>query len=190
MDEKFTAFYRVLDPQDNQTGGGSASAVAGAMAASLVGMVARVSVGKKNMTLPDETYQKIDAEAQVLSARLLEGSNRDSEAFDAVMQAYRLPKATDDEKAARRSAIDRAMLTATQTPLANATACADVLALAGQLKERSNTNAASDLECAVFLAQAGLRGALSNVAINLANLPELTAAPLHAQADALRQLLD
>ena len=79
------AFTRVLDPTDNVTGGGAASAVAGSMAAALVGMVARVSVGKKNMPEPDAFYQAIDAEAQALSLTLLEGSNADSAAFDRVM---------------------------------------------------------------------------------------------------------
>lgn len=172
MTPSLLAFTRVLDSTDNVTGGGAASAVAGAMAAALVGMVARVSAGKKNMPDPDAFYQDIDAQAQALSTTLLEGSNADSAAFDRVMDAYRLPKATDEEKAARTAAIQKAITGATETPLQNAEACARVLELASQLEGRSNINAASDLECAVFLATAGLKGALSNAEINIGSLKD------------------
>lgn len=172
MTPSLLAFHRILDPTDNVTGGGAASAVAGSMAAALVGMVARVSVGKKNMPEPDAFYQAIDAEAQSLSTTLLEGSNADSAAFDRVMDAYRLPKATDEEKAARTVAIQHAITGATETPLHNAEGCARALELAAQLVGRSNTNAASDLECALFLATAGLKGALSNAEINIGSLKD------------------
>ena len=172
MTPSLLAFHRILDPTDNVTGGGAASAVAGSMAAALVGMVARVSVGKKNMPEPDAFYQAIDAEAQTLSLTLLEGSNADSAAFDRVMDAYRLPKATDEEKAARTAAIQQATIGATETPLQNAANCARALELAAQLEGRSNPNAASDLECALFLATAGLKGALSNAEINIGSIKD------------------
>ena len=172
MNNQLTAFTRVLAPNDNATGGGAASAVAGAMAAALVGMVARVSEGKKNMPEPDAFYRDMDAQAQSLSNTLLDGSNADSAAFDRVMDAFRLPKATDDEKAARTAAIQQATIGATETPLQNAKNCARVLAIAAQLEGRSNTNAASDLECAIFLATAGLKGALSNAEINIGSIKD------------------
>ncbi len=167
MDEKFFAFLRVIDPEDNVTGGGAASAVAGAMGASLVGMVARLSAGKKNMPEPDSYYRAVDQKTQRLMLDLFEGSNADSRAFDAVMAAYRLPKETDEEKAVRIAAIQTATIGATETPVQNAEKCAQVLAAARELVGRSNANAASDLECAIFLAEAGLKGALSNADINI-----------------------
>jgi len=172
MTPSHLAFTRILDPNDNATGGGAASAVAGAMAAALVGMVARVSVGKKNMPEPDAFYQAIDAQAQALSNTLLDGSNADSAAFDKVMDAFRLPKSTDEEKTARSAAIQQATIGATETPLQNAENCARALALAAQLEGRSNVNAASDLECALFLATAGLKGALSNAEINIGSIKD------------------
>lgn len=172
MTGQLTAFHRILDPADNVTGGGAASAVAGAMAAALVGMVARVSVGKKNMPEPDAFYQDIDTQAQALANALLAGSNADSVAFDKVMAAYRLPKDTQEQKAARSQAIQQAIIGATEVPLQNAGACAGVLALAAQLEGRSNPNAASDLECAVYLASAGLKGALSNAKINIGSIKD------------------
>ena len=172
MDENIAAFLRVLDPDDNATGGGTASAVVGAMAAGLVGMVARLSVGKKNMPEPNSFYQEIDEEAQELSTELFAGGHRDSKAFDKVMRAFRLSKFTDQEKVARSQAIQDSILNATRVPLANAENCALTLDLAATLEGRSNLNAASDLECAQYLAQAGLKGALSNVQINLTSIKD------------------
>ena len=172
MDDKLTAFLRVIDEEDNATGGGAASAVAGAMAASLVGMVARLSVGKKNMPYEDGEYATVNEQAQRLSAELFSGSNADSSAFDAVMTAFRLPKATEDEKAIRSRAIQEATVGATEVPMQNAERCATVLKLAHQLTGKSNVNAASDLECAVFLAEAGLKGALSNAEINISGIKD------------------
>lgn len=181
MTPSLLAFTRVLDPADNVTGGGAASAIAGSMAAALVGMVARVSIGKKNMPEPDAFYQDLDAQAQALSTTLLEGSNADSAAFDRVMASYRLPKATDEEKAARSAAIQQATIGATETPLQNAENCARALALAAQLVGRSNINAASDLECAIFLATAGLKGALSNAEINIGSIKDESVAAAFAK---------
>ncbi len=95
------AFLKVLDPEDDSTGGGAASAVAGAMAAGLAGMVARVSTGKPDME-SDEFYDEIDGRAQTLTRELLAGAADDSTAFEAVMAGFRMPKDTDGQKAAHR----------------------------------------------------------------------------------------
>lgn len=161
-----TTFLRVLDPADNSTGGGSASAIAGGMAAALVAMVARLSVNGAGGD-PDAYYAAIAEEGAALSQALLAGADADAGSFAAVMAAYRLPKATDDEKAARGAAIRAAMTYATRVPLHNAELCADALALAGRLEGRSNPRALSDLQAAGHLARAGLLGCLANVEINL-----------------------
>jgi len=172
MEIDLTAFNGVLDPADNITGGGAASAIASAMAAGLVGLVARVSIGKKNMVEPDEVYREIDARSQELANELVAGSNADSAAFGKVMDAYRLPRETDEEKADRSAAIQSATAGATDVPLANAAHGLQVLELAARLEGKSNVNALSDLECAVFLAKAGVEGALSNAAINIEGLSD------------------
>lgn len=174
MMEEFdtTAFLRVINPEDNQTGGGAASAIAGAMAASLVGMVARLSIGRRNMPLTDEDYRSVDEEAQKLVKRLFGISNQDSSAFDAVISAYRMPKSTEEEKEIRSEAIQEAIIGATEVPLESARSCVKVLELVSELRGRSNKNAASDLECAVFLAKAGIKGALSNANINILSIKD------------------
>jgi formiminotetrahydrofolate cyclodeaminase len=189
-DEDLAAFLKVLDPSDDQTGGGTASAVAGAMAAGLAGMVARLSIGREGLE-PESYYREIDAEAQVLTGSLMDGGGEDSEAFGAVMRAFTLPKCTDEEKATRSAAIQDAMVDATRVPLENAERCARVVGLVERLRDRSNPNASSDLEVAGTLARTALEGCLANVAINLESLKdEETAADLGARASALREAMD
>jgi formiminotetrahydrofolate cyclodeaminase len=166
MDDNVVAFLKVLDSNDNTTGGGTAAAVAGAMAAALAAMVARLSSGKPGME-PDEYYAERADALSLLADELFDGGRQDSEAFASVRQAFRLPKNSDEEKAVRSQAIQAAWKNAAEIPLSNAQRCARVLALAGELEGRSNENAASDLACAFYLGQAGLKGCLENVAINL-----------------------
>lgn len=182
---QMAAFHRVLDPLDNSTGGGTASAVAGAMAAALVAMVARLSVGA-NAAEPEAFYQGVAQEAGELRKALLAGAEEDALSFDAVMAAFRLPKATDAEKEARRAAIHEATVYATRVPLHNAESCAAVLDLAAQLEGRSNPRALSDLQSAGYLARAGLLGCLANVDINLPGVKdEAVAGEIRARAAAL-----
>jgi formiminotetrahydrofolate cyclodeaminase len=187
MDEALGAFLKVLDPTDNSTGGGTASAVAGAMAAALVSMVARLSVGKPGME--DESfYREIIFEAEGLSRRLYQGGAEDSRAFEAIRDAYKLPRTTPEEKERRLAAIQEATLQAARIPLDNAEACRQVLSLHQKLQGRFNPNAASDLECAAHLAQAGLSGCLANVEVNLRSLKdEKMGAELSARVRALRK---
>jgi formiminotetrahydrofolate cyclodeaminase len=166
MDQNINAFRRVLDATDNSTGGGTASSVAGAMAAGLVAMVARLSMGKKGLA-PPKQYEPIAAEAEKLSKTLFDGGHEDAAAFDRVSSAYKMPKETIDEKASRGLAIQTAMIHAAEVPLSNAGQCKRVLELCRSLEDSFNTNAASDLECAGYLATAGLKGCAANVRINL-----------------------
>jgi formiminotetrahydrofolate cyclodeaminase len=181
------AFQRVLDPADNATGGGAASAIAGAMAAALVSMVARLSIGK-GFTDMEPHYHVLGAEAEALVSELLAGADADAAAFDAVSAAYRLPKGSDEERQRRSTCIQEALARASRTPLANAERCKRVLDLSRQLVGRSNPNTASDLECAQLLARAGLYGCLSNLETNLRALKdESLHASLSWQAARLRE---
>ena len=171
MDENIRAFLRVLDANDNSTGGGTASAIAGAMGAALVAMVARLSIGKDGMK-QDSYYHPIIDEAEALSKELFEGGREDAEAFDGIRQAYRWPKESVQEKTERSQAIQKAFIHATEVPLANAKMCARSLELAEKLIHRSNPNAVSDLICGQYLARAGTRGCLENVQINLSMIKD------------------
>lgn len=188
MDANLAAFSKVLDPEDTTTGGGTASAIAGAMAGALVAMVARLPRGTDGPE-PDLFYIEIAVEAAALSGMLLDGGNEDSQAFVFVRSAFRLPKQTDEQKASRRAAIQGAWLYASLVPLTNAERCARVLELGAQLRGRSNLSAASDLESALHLARAGVLGCLETIAANLPSIKdEDVVAELTARASALRTL--
>ncbi len=171
MEKNLNAFLKVLDSQDNSTGGGSASSIAGAMAAGLAGMVARLSMGKKDLE-PSDHYEAIARQAEKLSTDLLAGSNKDSDAFALVSDAFGLPKETDEEKTARSQAIKNGMTLCAEVPLKNAAMCLEVNELCEKLVKKYNTNASSDLECAQHLAQAGLKGCAANVRVNLPYLKD------------------
>ena len=169
MNDNIAAFSKVLDPNDNSTGGGTASAVAGAMAAALVAMVARLSIGREGSEAAS-FYKTLVSEAELLATELFTGGWKDSEAFADVMASFKMPKETEEQQTVRRQAIDEAMLKATRTPLINAEKCRQVLDLKQKLEGLSNPNTASDLECAGHLAKAGLLGCLANVKINVPSL--------------------
>lgn len=170
----------IMDSKDVTVGGGSSSAVAAAMAAGLIGMVARLSVEKNGKTygLPDGEYLACADELDRLMSDLKKGACDDAEAYLGIKAAYALPKETDAQKTARRAAIEDAAVTAANVPLANAKRAAVVLAWALKLKGHSNPNAGSDLACGEMLAAMAVKGAGMNVE---ANLP-LIATPARREA--------
>lgn len=173
MESNIEALERVFDPSDNSTGGGTASCVAGAMAAGLIGMVARLSMGKEEL-MPAEHYKRIARRAEQLSRELFDGGRIDSDAFDVVSSAFKMPKETTEQKQTRSLAIQKGMLHCTEVPLANALKCREVSNLADQLADKFNINAASDLQCAQYLSTAGLNGCAANVRINLPAIKDQT----------------
>ncbi len=171
MKKNIDAFLKVLDSSDNATGGGTASCIAGAMAAGLVGMVARLSMGKDGL-LPTARYEGIAMRAEELARVLFDGGRIDSEAFAVVSSAFKLPKETLEQKQARSLAIQQGMLHCAEVPLANARRCREVAELADKLAEKFNANATSDLQCGQYLAAAGLKGCAANVRINLPSIKD------------------
>lgn len=171
VDKNIDAFLKVMDGKDNSTGGGSASSIAGAMAAGLAGMVARLSVGKKDLE-STEHYNTIATHAETLCQKLFAGGSQDSEAFAVVSTAFCMPKGTDEEKAARSQAIKDGMTRCAEVPLQNAALCGQVMTLCSRLEKSYNIATASDLECAKHLAEAGLRGCAANVRVNLPYLKD------------------
>ncbi|MBE7471201.1 MAG: cyclodeaminase/cyclohydrolase family protein [Anaerolineales bacterium] len=148
-------------------GGGGAAALSGAMGAALVSMVCNLTIGKEKFAAVEGRMQEILRQAELLRARLTQMIEDDVVAFDTVMAAYRLPKASDEEKAARTTAIQEASKNATLVPLAAAHACAEVIDLCRPTAEMGNPNVVSDAGVAVLCAQAGLKAAALNVLINL-----------------------
>ena len=163
------AAFRATEPTP---GGGSASALGGAIGASLLAMVA--GLPKPRTRTPEEEQQLADARIRctTIADRLVALMDRDSAAYDGVVAAFRLPKNSEDEKAARSVRIQEALRAATETPLEVMRACLEALHLAGTVAAFGNANAASDVQVGLELLGAGLRGAGMNVAINLTSLKD------------------
>jgi methenyltetrahydrofolate cyclohydrolase len=153
-------------------GGGSASALAGAAGAALLSMVAGMPKNRASTGGESEQLQSAAARCSALSDALLDLVDRDSEAYDAVVAAYRLPKTSDAEKLARRTAIQEAMKTAADTPLESMRRVAEALELAPLVAQFGNRRAASDVEVALELLRAAQRGARANVEINLGSIDD------------------
>jgi formiminotetrahydrofolate cyclodeaminase len=153
-------------------GGGGAAAVSGAIGAALVSMVANLTIGKKSYEAVSEDLKLVNAKAEALRAELTGAIEEDVVAFDAVMGAYRLPRATDAEKATRTAAIQAALKDATQAPLRTVKACYDVILLSAVVAEKGNLNVISDAGVAALAANAGLRSAALNVYINAKSIKD------------------
>jgi formiminotetrahydrofolate cyclodeaminase len=170
IDHSLEEFSEILASKSPTPGGGSISALAGALGADLISMVCRLSIGnekyKSSLNLLNESLDK----AQSLSTSLLKRVDLDSEAFNGVMAAFRMPKETEKEKRERGDAIQAGFKEAVQSPLAIASECLEVLKLAEKLIGKFNINAMSDFGVAALQAHAGLAGAVMNVRINLPSI--------------------
>jgi formiminotetrahydrofolate cyclodeaminase len=150
-------------------GGGAAAAVAGSLAAALVGMIGRLTL-KREQGNPE--LEGITQQADRLREELLELAERDAEAFQGVLAAYRLPKSDEDERAERRQAIQEALKAATEIPFRTASACASVLELAQRAVNYGLRSAVSDAATAACLAEAALHSAVLNVETNLKSIED------------------
>lgn len=148
-------------------GGGSASALAGAVGASLLAMVAALPKTGAKTEADEERFRGAGRRCAAASAQLATLIDRDSEAYEQVMAAYKLPKTTDEEKAARSAEIQRALQSAISPPLGVMRACAAAVDDAIVIADFGNPSAASDVQVALELLAAALRGARLNVEINL-----------------------
>ncbi len=153
-------------------GGGAVAALAGALAAALVAMVGRLTVGKRRYADVQEGMAEAVAQAEKLRAALTAGMDEDSAAFNAVMAAYKLPKATAEEQRIRDTAIQAATVHAIEVPLATARTSLAALELALFVADKGNVNAVSDAATAAWMAMASIQSAALNVRVNAANLQD------------------
>jgi len=153
-------------------GGGTAAAITGAMGASLLVMVTGLAKSRTNTDGEKAALAGARASVEPLAATLMTLADADTESFNAVMAAYRLPKATDEDKAARTAAIQDALRGATVVPLETLRACASAIVCGRTVAEHGNRSAASDAGVAIGLLKAAADGAAANVRLNLGSLKD------------------
>lgn len=159
-----------LATSDPAPGGGSAAAIAGATAAALVHMVVALSSGRPGAELIEHDLEHIGAAATTWQSELLNLAELDANAYQAVIEARRLPRDGELERQARAVQVAAATREATRVPLEVVRAASEVLDLAERLAPIGNRHAASDVGVAGLLAVAAMRGAALNVRINLPHL--------------------
>lgn len=170
--QTLTDFAERAAAREPTPGGGSVSAYLGALGAALGAMAARFTEGRKGFEEHTETLAAEIARLDQLRARLLELVDEDATAFGTVTAAYGLPKGTDDEKAARRAAIQAALVAAMQPPLAACRTAVEGLEVLDSLRGHVNGHLASDVAVGAYALAAGFRGASINVLVNLAGIKD------------------
>jgi formiminotetrahydrofolate cyclodeaminase len=162
---------RIAAPEPTP-GGGSVAAIAGALGAALAQMVAGLPRTRHDNDEERALLATVRGPLAELRTRLVTLADDDTAAFDRLMAAFRLPKAGDADKAARRTAIQAATRDATTVPLETAAACARAIELLGTVAARGNPAASSDLLVALGMLKAAADGAAANVRINLEGLTD------------------
>jgi glutamate formiminotransferase/formiminotetrahydrofolate cyclodeaminase len=172
-----TDFLDALAEGSATPGGGSAAAYSAAAAASLVSMVARLTIGKKKFAQVENEMQSILTQSEALRYELIQTIQLDSLAFESVLAAVRLPKDTSEQQGVRNQSIQQATLLATQSPMSVAQKTLRLLGLAEQVTRDGNPSALSDIATGAALARAALTSAGYNIRINAKDLPASLAEP-------------
>ena len=172
-DMQVTQFCDVLASDAPAPGGGSTAALEGALGAALTAMVCGLTtVGKSREKYAE--YQEFVLASQKkaldLKARFMDVMDRDTEAFNVVSAAFGMPKATDEEQAARSAAIQKGLEGCTRTPFEMMELAAETLELTAELLGKTNDSAASDLGVSALSMRAAIQGAWLNVLINIGSL--------------------
>ena len=171
-DQKITDFLQNTASGTPVPGGGSVSALSGALGAGLTEMVANLTVGKKGYESVENEMKEIAETVENLREKLATEVDRDSNAYNEVLAAFKLPKSTDEEKEKRTRAIQDAMKKAARVPLGVAYDALQVMDLAERVIKNGNVNAASDGAVGTMMARTAVLGALFNVKINLASVKD------------------
>ena len=182
-------FLNKVAGSDPGPGGGSIAALNGAVASALAAMVANLTIGKKGYEEHEELMKHISEVALQVKDTFIGDIDRDSEAYDSVFACFKMPKATDEEKAARSAAIQEATKFAALVPMQVARNAFELMTVIMDVARLGNRNAVTDACVAMMSARSAVLGALMNVRINLGSLKDKEfVAKLQAEADELERL--
>lgn len=169
---KISEFLEALASDAPVPGGGSVAALSGGIASALIEMVANLTVGKKNYEAVNDEMKSISEEAHPYLNVFVQAIDEDANAFDGAMKAFKLPKDTDEEKAARTAAIQAGMKDAANVPLETARNAFKLFGMIEAIVLRGNTNAVTDGAVSAMMARAAVIGAIYNVRINLSSIKD------------------
>ena len=161
-------------------GGGSVSALNGAIAAALTSMVGNLTIGKKKYADVEEEMREIVSRVTEIQKELLEAVDKDSDAFNVVFAAFKWPKETEEEKEARSAEIQRGTKIAADVPMRVAEKAAELMPLIEKVIMKGNQNSITDACCAMMACRYAVIGALLNVRINLGSIKDETFVKEHA----------
>ncbi len=176
IDDSIRNYLDEIASSSPTPGGGNVSAFSGAVASSLGIMVCNLTIGKKKYVDAEEEMKDIKFELSVAKEEFLNLAEKDNHAFDKVMQSFKLPKDTDEQKKARSQSIEAATLEAAEAPAEVLNYCGKIIPLFQALAERGNRNSVSDAGVAVALISTAAEGAFLNVLINCSSLSNQTVA--------------
>jgi formiminotetrahydrofolate cyclodeaminase len=172
IDKSVSQFLDELASSSPAPGGGSVAALAGAVGAALTSMVCNLTIGKKKYADVQDEMNALVEQTELLRKEMTQLIDQDTEAFNAVMAAFGLPKGSESEQAARSAAIQEATKAATLVPLNVMRSCEKALFHARTVAQKGNKNSASDAGVSALMLQAGCAGAALNVRINLNGLKD------------------
>ena len=169
-----TEFLDELASSSPAPGGGSVAALAGALGAALSTMVCNLTIGKDQYEEVQKDMTLIMKKSETIRKTLMQLIDKDTEAFNEVMKAFKLPKGTDKQKEERSQVIQQAFKTAASVPLETARVCLKVLDIAQAVAEKGNQNSITDAGVSALTAHAGVQAAILNVKINLQSIKDET----------------
>ncbi len=186
VDMTLTGYLEVLESSAPAPGGGSVSALSSAQGAALVSMVAGLTIGKEKYVEYEEVCKETRDKMLSLFEELRVGIDKDTDAFNVVASAYKMPKDTDEQKAARSAAIRTANVGATEVPFHTVELSLEGLRAMQNMVGKFNMNAASDFGVAAQSFLLGARGAWLNVKINLPGVKDETLRDKFAKAEEMK----
>lgn len=169
---KVKTFLDELASSSPAPGGGSVAALSGALGAALSSMVCNLTIGKEHYETVQTDIKEILKRSEQLRKQLTLLVDKDTEAFNEVMKALKMPKDTDEQKEKRRQALQKGYKSAAQVPLETARTCEKILEVAAIAAEKGNKNSISDAAVSALMAHAGVEAAALNVKINLSSIKD------------------
>ncbi|MFH1100973.1 MAG: cyclodeaminase/cyclohydrolase family protein [Methanobacteriota archaeon] len=172
VEMKLAGFLDELASKSPAPGGGSVAALSGALGAALSSMVCNLTFGKEDYAAVQKELQDVFKQSEQLRKHLTLLIDKDTEAFNEVMHALKMPKDSEEQKEQRKRALQTGFKHAAQVPLETAQACERVLDVALLVAEKGNKNSITDAAVSALLAHAGVESALLNVKINLSSIKD------------------